>query len=336
MIIRITCQLPFNGGDQQSVGVKLCVSSQCSNELYFSYQPVIHRFHIPSAPTTGQSLLTVYGSSFTATPTLSVGGHPCSIALGNSNGTIIICMLPIGQGINQSLIVTVDHLSTSGVPSLSYDPPRINSVFPTSGTVDGGYVITIGGINFGIKGDQTSVTIDDLKCNIKWSNHTIIYCIIPPHQTGNAIIKVTTSAQSNNDQSSVFTYFERHEPVRPVIFAGTLRLYGDPRSGHGVGVDVTIPNTAATDIEFEGTNLYLEDGSSFSSDNSSSSSSRSSGSGGEDELIITYGSSNEWKCDISFDLSSSNHIVCTTQPFSTGKHTQYHIISYYTIPHHTY
>jgi hypothetical protein len=263
----LLCALPLTIG--YHIPVVVHVDGQDSNAWNFTYAPLINLISFTNALTHGGSIITIDGTSFSgeaSTTSIMIGGFDCPII--TTTTTTIFCTLPIGQGMNNTVHLTIDHLISPSSSTLSYDAPQLLMVSPRFGEPHGGDVITISGINFGIKGDQTSVTIDDLKCNIKWSNHTIIYCIIPPHQTGNAIIKVTTSAQSVNEPLT-FTYVEAcpinttrisNDDISSITSCGCIAGYTNVIPTDSTSTCIACPAMTSKPVAGGGSCLHCDDG----------------------------------------------------------------------------
>ena len=110
---------------------------------------------------------------------MSVGGVSCVPVL--QSNSQIICLLPIGQGLNLNAVVFVGS-STSNVLLFSYSPPVIFDVQPTTANSQGGSFVTVTGTSFGTSG---FVTIGGASCYATGGitssgvNQTII-CTVPP------------------------------------------------------------------------------------------------------------------------------------------------------------
>ncbi len=78
---------------------------------------------------------------------MALGSATCTLLA--FNHTVIVCSVPQGQGILQSVSVTVGGQASNQV-SYNYDTPVISAVLPnTADTVGTPVVLTLIGTNFG-------------------------------------------------------------------------------------------------------------------------------------------------------------------------------------------
>jgi hypothetical protein len=210
---RIICTLPTTPAVSvvgASVPVVVTVTSQVSGATNFAYLPVITSWSIPSnlKPTSGGVLLTIFGTSFTATlaqNVVTVGGKSCPVTY--SSITEIRCTFPVGQGKSQAIVVAVNSLSGTA-SSIDYDAPQLFKISPSSGPSSGGYNVTLFGTNFGTN-PSTSPTIAQIGtfvCDVKWQNHTVIICTTRAGSGVSNLVTVTVTSQTSA-QSVIFTYY---------------------------------------------------------------------------------------------------------------------------------
>jgi hypothetical protein len=189
---RLVIQLPVQDGGnwRYQVNVNGQLSPASTNVLAYDY-PSISSVYPSIGPTRGGSSITLSGASFDTSGTVYVN----SIAVGASSITSwthskIVFLLPVGQGTNIGVSVksVIGYASTvTSATSLSYQPPSITAISPsTAATVNGGK-ITITGTNFGTSGSQNA-SIAGIDCA------NVAYTAQPSYDV------VTCDGKSNDSQ----------------------------------------------------------------------------------------------------------------------------------------
>ena len=102
--------------------------------------PVISSISPNNASTSGGATLTIFGQNFYITGSVTLGGVSCPATQTGFAQTTILCSIPVGQGLNQTLVVTVGAQSAV-YSAFSYNPPVISSVVPNHGPTSGSYKI---------------------------------------------------------------------------------------------------------------------------------------------------------------------------------------------------
>lgn len=129
--------------------------NQLSGTVTYSYNgPAITSVSPLNGPTAGGFSITITGTSFGTSPTVTLGSQPCTIT--NSTHTSIVCTAPAGEG-DAAVRVAVGstdaiYPSNTGDVSFRYDAPVVTSINPTSGRSGGGETLTVVGTNFGLTG----------------------------------------------------------------------------------------------------------------------------------------------------------------------------------------
>lgn len=192
----IVCNLPPGQGTRSLL---VTAGLQNSSAFSFSYDPPLITSLIPDhGPTAGNIAITLQGSNFGLSRTVTVGGLNALITSGTH--TQIVATLPAGDGLSRNVLVNVDSAISNAVP-FDYDPPSITSVSPTTGSTSGGTVITLTGNNFGL---APLVTVNSSAATLVSNSHSNIQFILPPGQGTNATIAVQANDQSATNQS--FSY----------------------------------------------------------------------------------------------------------------------------------
>ena len=146
--------LPVGQGANLEVKV-IGEDGRASYALPFSYSPpLIGSVSPTTAPSEGGTVITVNGSNFGPSPSITIGENAATV-LTASHGQIT-CVLPAGQGASREVRVSAGN-QTSAAASFSYAAPIISGLSPSSGPTAGGTTITLFGNNFGT---SATVTFD--------------------------------------------------------------------------------------------------------------------------------------------------------------------------------
>ena len=202
----------------------------------FAYGPPTVTGITPHAgPTSGGTVVTVTGTSFSQDATVSFGGNPATVVTVNLAGTSLRATSPSGSAsVDVAVTTPAGTSSTSPEDLFAYGTPAVTGVSPDAGPTSGGTAVTVTGTGFapGAEVDfgttaAGSVTVD---------SGTQITATSPAGSIGPVDVSVTTSqGTSPNDPGDVFIY------GAPVF--DSLRPVSGPTSG---GTSVTITGTGFT------------------------------------------------------------------------------------------
>ena len=194
---RIICQLPVGGGSSNTLFVR--VDTQQSVVRAFQYfPPWISTVEPQNGITTGGVLITLRGSNFGTTGTVTVGGRQCAATVpAQYNHTTTICVLPVGSGLDQSVVITAFGQS-SNASLYNHQKPSIVSVTSTSAPTSGGVPVTITGSSFGLVG---YVTIGGVNATLTAGGvgfqHTVTVVDLPAGSGSNKRVFIYSNGQSN-------------------------------------------------------------------------------------------------------------------------------------------
>jgi hypothetical protein len=129
-----------------------------------------------SGSTSGGTLITIVGSSFTPGSTVTVGGVACTgVAI---TPTQITCTTgPNTAGAKDVVVTNADGVGATLTGAFTYRAPAITGVAPASGPVGGGTPLTISGTDF-VTG--ATVTVGGRPCTAITVAATTITCTTPP------------------------------------------------------------------------------------------------------------------------------------------------------------
>lgn len=201
----LECTLPAGSGADQNAYVS--VNSQQSGNFDYDYPaPVLSTISHSNGPTSG-SEITVTGTDFATTGSITVGGASPQI-IASYSGTQVVFTTPVGSGINNAVQISVNGQSAPISKNFDYDAPSITSIENAINyfSTKGGDEFTITGNNFGTfnVGSVAMETHGTLTCDEnKWS-HTSVACDVPTLFGENLDITVSVDAQASNTET--FSY----------------------------------------------------------------------------------------------------------------------------------
>jgi hypothetical protein len=212
----ITCTLP--AGQGANLPVIVTSAGRASNSVPFSYNPpAITGISVSAGPTAGGTLITLTGSNFGTSGTVSIGGQDAPVTSGGYSHTTITCTLPPGQGANLPVVVTSANRSSNSVP-FSYNPPAITGISPATGPTSGGTLITLTGSNFGT---SPVVLFNGESVTPNTSSHIELVFQLPAGEGNNLPVAV-----SAGDQVSSATSFSYGAPALTGISAAAYPTAG--------------------------------------------------------------------------------------------------------------
>ena len=164
--------------------------------------------------TVGGTSITITGSGFEQTSTVSVGGSPCTgvntgTALTNwRTSTSITCNTPSGSlgavDVSVSISTTNTLTATSTLGYTYISSFVIGTIVPNSGTTAGGTPITITGLAFAA---GATVTVGGQPCTgVSVTPTTSITCTTPAGTAGAANVVVTNLDETSTTSTGGFTY----------------------------------------------------------------------------------------------------------------------------------
>ena len=205
-------------GEGTNAVLAVIVENQTAN-FPISYNPPFLLTVQPKfIPTAGGAVITITGNNFGRDPLVTIGGMNCVIPTGGVSSNQIICLSPVGQGIQQALTVRVAGQKSNPPLTLDYYPPGITSVSPATADTAGGTLITLFGTNFGT---VATVQLGTNVCALQSVSHTAILCTVPPGQGVGLSLVVTVSQQTNQP-----FYFSYGSPVITSVTPSVLPTAG--------------------------------------------------------------------------------------------------------------
>ncbi len=182
----------------RALSLALCLSASAAVAA-----PVLSSILPSSGPTTGGTALTINGTAFGASPTVTLGSSACPVI--TATATQVQCLSPAGTGRNKPVVV-YDSGQASNALLFNYDPPTVANVAPSSGPTSGGLSITLNGTNFGPAG--AAVTIGGNACTSVIHGvqpDTEVRCTLPAGAGVSRAVQVTVDGQASSSPAT-FSY----------------------------------------------------------------------------------------------------------------------------------
>ena len=227
----LLCQVPTGTGSNLDIvtSIDYQLATQANAFSYAQPQPALT---FPAyAPTTGNTVVTIFGSNFgdnDYTPSASIGDTTCLAAVWTSD-SLVSCTLAAGIGKGLRLAVDVNAQEGSRANSFSYKAPHVTSIFPMGGITAGGFPATIYGSNFGTADYTPAASLGDFVCgSTEYTSDSSVKCDVPPG-AGTQYVLVTVAGQSPGPASDITLEFS-YDPPR----VSSISRVNDATSGGSV------------------------------------------------------------------------------------------------------
>ncbi len=239
------------------------------NHGNFDTAPATYTWNVASAPTVtgvapsqgpaaGGTNVTVTGTGFAGTPTVTFGGTACSSVNRTSSTTLTCTTNARAAGAVTVTVTNPDTQSGSKANAFTYvlPAPTVTAVTPGSGPAAGGTNVTVTGTGFT---GTPSVSFGGSACSsVNRTSSTSLTCTTTAHAAGAVTVSVTNPDTQSGSKATAFTYV-----AAPTVTEVT------PGSGPAAGgTNVTVTGTG-----FAGTPSVSFGGSACSSVNRTSSTS---------------------------------------------------------------
>ena len=200
----VQCTLP--AGQGTGLSVTLTVSNQTSNAKTLSYDaPTITTVAPANGPTAGAITLTLLGSNFGSTGSVTVNGVSCSSVGALYTDDHVECSLPAGYGSGVAVVITVAQQTHSA--SFSYDAPTLTTVSPSVGPTAGNFNLTLTGTNFACVSASVplGVTFNAVNTTVYSCTQTSALIALPAGTGTSQVLQASVSSLRSNSLSS-FSY----------------------------------------------------------------------------------------------------------------------------------
>lgn len=200
---------PYLGG---SLNVNVIVQSDTANVAVvggFTYQmgaPTITQVSPNLGPISGGTTMALLGTNFSPTTTVTIGGILASNLNVSSSNSLTVTVPPYVSGaLSKDIVLNNGVASITISNGFTYEAqaPTLSAVSPSSGSTDGGTLLTLTGTGFT---PTTTVLIDGQSAsNITVINPSSLTAITPAHATGVVDISVNNGV-GTAVLSGSFTY----------------------------------------------------------------------------------------------------------------------------------
>ena len=162
---------------------------------------------------------------------VTIGMYPCEVTdVSNITSSINCTFDPIEAGsYTITVVASVGEAAFSSSPVVTSEGGII-SLTPTTGSVEGGTILTISGYGFSSQASSNIVYIGSQQCQVIYSNYSTIECVTPASESvdGNYTIAIISNGIDFNVNDTYYNYGDTPEIIDI-----------DPTSGQ-VGDNVTI------------------------------------------------------------------------------------------------
>jgi len=237
----ISCILP--NGTGTALNLQVWTLGYSSLPWSFSYNvPILSNMSSLSGPAAGGQLLTLSGSNFGApanlnyyAPVVAIGASLCTVVLPHTDSRIV-CRVAGGSGRLQAVTVTVGSETSTPPLYYSFDAPILYTLNPSNGPSQGGYSVTLTGVNFATPA-ATSVLAGGSIVTSAFQNDTYLVFTMP---SGSGTVTVSLVVNQQPSNGLVFNY---DPPVISSIVPGTGPTAGGTvvaLNGNGFGLSGTV------------------------------------------------------------------------------------------------
>ena len=226
----ITCTTSAGSDGTATVLVTSCSVTATGDYTYSGDQsPSISSISPDSA--SGPVSISISGSNFGSSPSVSVGGNACLVT--SSDDTSIACDLDGLAGGDYSVVVLNAEVGLSNNDITFESTLNIASVAPSSGSFGGGSLLTISGTGFDVNNAEVSVCEET--CNIVTLTTTEITCLSPASEGDGSTedCDVTISQASGSAVSAAAFKYDRS-------LTPTVDSVNPVRGGTGGGTQITV------------------------------------------------------------------------------------------------
>jgi hypothetical protein len=181
--------------------------------------PTVQSLSVSSGPASGGTAVTVIGTGFTPSSTVTFGGTAAT-AVTYISATALSVVSPPGEGLADVVVTTAGGSSpTSTADQFFYgSPPTVTGLSVTHGPASGGTTVTVTGTGFT---GATSVGFGGLPAAaFTVESATQIQATTPAEPAGTVDVTVTTSAGGSTSSSADQFTFTKTIPTWPLVVHG--------------------------------------------------------------------------------------------------------------------
>ena len=186
-----------------------CIPSQCTFIYSKSDTPLINDIFPRSFFGDTSSIGLLFNNSLPPLPVnVTVGMYPCEItSISNITASIGCTLGPIPAGPYTVRVITLAGEAMFTNSPLVSSAARLISLEPTTGSAEGGNIITITGYGFSSQTTNNRVVFDTQPCHIIYSSYSTVQCVAPSGSMGDNVT-VAIAANNVNIPDTYYSYGE--------------------------------------------------------------------------------------------------------------------------------
>ena len=218
----------------------ICTLDFCTFDYSASYTPVVVDVYPTSFYGDFETSIEIsFNDSLPPLPVnVTIGMYPCEVTdVSNITSSINCTFDPIEAGsYSITVVASIGAAAFSSSPVVTSEG-GIASITPTTGSIEGGTILTISGYGFSSQTSSNIVYIGSQPCRIIYSNYSTIQCVTPASESvdGNYTIAIIANDIDFNINDTYYNYGDTPEIIEI-----------DPTSGQ-VGDNVTITGSLFSD-----------------------------------------------------------------------------------------
>jgi hypothetical protein len=202
----------FTGLDDAALADRAAAIAADPYAMYAAAPPTVDSLDVTSGPVAGGTAVSITGTGFDATPTVTFGGESATSVV-RVSATNITCVSPAHAAGAVDVVVTNSDAQT-GTKTNGYtylDPaPTVTSLDVVSGSESGGTAVDITGTGFtatpGVTFGGTAAT------SVVRVSATHVTCVTPAHAPGAVNVVVTNPDTQAATKTNGYTYTADQEP----------------------------------------------------------------------------------------------------------------------------
>jgi len=189
----------------------------------YALAPTIASVLPAGGPLGGGTTITVSGTNFIASSTITVDGNACPTTFVNTS--TLTCVTPASAPATVNVVVTNVSQTVTAINAFTYQsPPIIGAVVPNGGSLSGGNTVAVNGVNF-LAASQ--VTIGGTACApTTFVSSTQLNCTIPAGVYAASSVNVVVDNQDSQTHTLANGYSFRPAPTLTSIAPNAGALAG--------------------------------------------------------------------------------------------------------------
>jgi hypothetical protein len=203
----LTATTPAHAAGPVNVVVTNADSQTGTGVSLFTYAsaPTVSAISPTGGALAGGTTLTITGTGFSPTPSVTLGGTPATGVLYVSSTTLTASAPAHAAGLVNVVVTNPDTQTGTGTSLFTYAAaPSVTGISPTSGPAAGGTAVTITGTSF-VSG--ATITIGgSAATGVAFVSATSLTATTPAHAAGSVNVVVTNPDTQTGTGTSLFTY----------------------------------------------------------------------------------------------------------------------------------